>query len=203
MSICLINKFLVYRKSNSLSFYISVNKAKAPLLHGLTPCSLCARFIYMGGTDPNAVRTITSNTMTKITIGSLTTKARKAASVWNEADAALSEWNEGFGLELDCHRDLLKKEFTKADQQGLDLSCFQGEQSKLVYPDMGTRIVVAIHKAPAGHETIDELTAEIEELESKLKQLKTIRKNRMTEIALREEFTFPTERITIAFKRTK
>lgn len=157
----------------------------------------------MGGTDPNVARPITSHAMSKITIGSLTTKARKAAAVWNEADAALNEWNEGFGLELECHRDLLKKEFFKADAQGLDLSCFKGDHSKLIYPKLATRIVVSIRKSPVGHETVDELTAEIEELESKLRLLKKIRKNRMEEIEQQEEFSFPTDSITIAFKRTK
>ena len=157
----------------------------------------------MGGTDPNAALTITSHIMSKITAASLITKARKAAAVWNEADAALSEWNEGFGLELDCHRDLLKKEFTKADAQGLDFSCFQGEHSRLIYPELATRIVVSIRKAPTGHETIEEMTAEIDELESKLRLLKKKRKNRMEEIEQEGEFSFPTDSLTIAFKRTK
>jgi len=47
------------------------------------------------------------------------------------------------------------------------------------------------------------MTAEIDELESKLRLLKKKRKNRMEEIEQEGEFSFPTDSLTIAFKRTK
>lgn len=146
------------------------------------------------------VHLICSCNMT-ITTSSLLKLGTLAAEAWNDCDTALTALNESFGAPFEACRDNLQRDMLIADREGLDYSCFSGEESRFKFPEFNTHIVVRVTRKPTGHTRLEKAAERVTKLEQELKIAKHQLKALTEELVLRHEVDEVTDKIGLAFKR--
>lgn len=126
-----------------------------------------------------------------------------AAECYNEMDEALTHLNDAFGLPYDAAKDNLLRDVKIAENEGLDLSVFAGENSRFKFPQFNTNIVVRIHRKPTSHSKLDKLVAKVEKLEQELKLAKMQLKHTAEQLVAAQECDEITDKIVLAFSRLK
>lgn len=126
-----------------------------------------------------------------------------AAEAYDEFDTAQTELNASFGVTYEAARDNLLRDFKLAESQGLDLSCFQGTESRFKYQASNTNIVVRISRVPTGHSKLTKLATRVEKLEAELKVAKMQLKHTAEQLVACGECDEVTDKISLAFTRLK
>lgn len=136
-----------------------------------------------------------------VTTSSLLKLGTLAADAWNECDNALTALNESFGAPFEACRDNLQRDILIADREGLDYSCFAGNESRFKFPEFNTHIIVRVTKKPTGHTRLEKAAERVAKLEQELKIAKHQLKALTEELVLRHEVDEVTDKIGLAFKR--
>jgi hypothetical protein len=126
-----------------------------------------------------------------------------AAQAWDECDVALEQLNEGFGRPYEAAKDNLLRDVKLAEQEGLDLSIFSGENSRFKFKQHNTNIVIRVHRKPTAHTKLEKLAAKIASLESELKLAKLKLKHEAEQLVLSGQCDNVTEKVVLAFSRIK
>lgn len=126
-----------------------------------------------------------------------------AAEAYDEFDTAQTELNASFGVTYEAAKDNLLRDFKLAESQGLDLSCFQGTESRFKYNQANTNIVVRITRIPTAHSKLDKLAAKVDKLEAELKVAKMQLKHTAEQLVASGECDEITDKISLAFTRLK
>ena len=157
----------------------------------------------MAPTDPNVVPCI--NTIINMTIKTtdLVELGAIAAEAYDECDNALKALNESFGVPYEAAKDNLLRDVTAAENQGVDLSVFSGEESRFRFPEHNTNIVVRISRVPTQHDKLDKLSAKVSKLEQELKVAKMQLKHAAEALVLTGECDQLIDKIVLAFTRLK
>ena len=143
------------------------------------------------------IKIMTIKTTDLVKLGSI------AAEAFDECDNALKELNDSFGVPYEAARDNLLRDVTLAEQEGLDLSVFSGEQSRFKYPVHNTNIVVRVSRVPTEHTKLLKLSEKVAKLEQELKLAKTQLKHMTEQLVLTGECEQVTKGITLAFSRMR
>jgi hypothetical protein len=141
--------------------------------------------------------------MIKVTKQSLIEQGRISAERYNSCDNALAELNASFGTEYEAARSNLTSMLVKADDNGLDLDVFRGEESLFKFPEFRTNIVVRIDRSPTPHGRIEKLNEKIADLERKLKIAKIERNSLIEQLHITGAIDLVTDKITAVFRRLK
>jgi hypothetical protein len=144
-----------------------------------------------------------SHQMIKVTKQSLIEQGRISAERYDSCDTALAQLNEGFGAEYESARSNLTSMLTKADNSGLDLDVFRGDDSLFKFPEFRTNIVVRIDRSPTPHAKIEKLNEKIADLERKLKIAKIERNSLIEQLHITGAIDLVTDKITAVFRRLK
>ena len=144
-----------------------------------------------------------SHQMIKVTKQSLIEQGRISAERYDSCDTALAQLNEGFGAEYESARSNLTSMLVKADNSGLDLDVFRGDDSLFKFPEFRTNIVVRIDRSPTPHTKIEKLNEKIADLERKLKIAKIERNSLIEQLHITGAIDLVTDKITAVFRRLK
>ncbi len=125
----------------------------------------------------------------------------ETADAWNDCDQALMQVNESFGAPFEATRDHLQRDLIVADREGLDLSCFAGNDSRFKFPEFNAHIIVRICKKPTAHSRLEKAAERVEKLEKDLKIAKQQLKALTEELILKQQVDQVTDKIQLAFKR--
>lgn len=136
-----------------------------------------------------------------ITTSSLLKLGTVAAEAWSDCDNALTALNESFGAPFEACRDNLQRDILIADREGVDYSCFAGEDSRFKFPEFNTHIIVRVTKKPTEHTRLEKAMERVSKLEQELKIAKHQLKALAEELILRHEVDEVTDKISLAFKR--
>jgi len=126
-----------------------------------------------------------------------------AAEAYDEFDTAQMQLNASFGVTYEAAKDNLLRDFTLAESEGLDYTCFQGSESRFKYNQFNTNIVVRITRVPTVHSKLEKLAARIEKLEAELKVAKMQLKHTAEQLVATGDCDERTEKISLAFTRLK
>jgi hypothetical protein len=138
-----------------------------------------------------------------ITTNQLLDLGTLAAESYDEYDQASKQLEESFGITYTSAKDNLLRDIRIADQEGLDFSIFQGDDSRFKFPKFNAHIIVRIHKQPTPHDKLVKLADKVAKLEQELKLAKTVLKNTAEELIMKGQCDEVTEKITVAFSRLK
>jgi len=126
-----------------------------------------------------------------------------AAEAYDECDTAQTALNASFGVTFEAAKDNLLRDFQLAESEGLDLSCFQGSDSRFKYNQFNTNIVVRITRIPTPHSKLEKLAARVEKLEAELKVAKLQLKHTAEQLVASGDCDERTDKVSLAFTRLK
>jgi hypothetical protein len=85
----------------------------------------------------------------------------------------------------------------------MDLSCFQGSDSRFKYNQFNTNIVVRVTRIPTPHSKLEKLAARVEKLEAELKIAKLQLKHTAEQLVASGDCDELTDKVSLAFTRLK
>jgi hypothetical protein len=158
--------------------------------------------LYLGRPALPLSRSSTAPNMT-IKTSDLHALAATLAEAYDQYDEAKTQLEESFGLTYNAAKDALSRDLNLALKQGVNLSAFQGPDSRFKFPESKSNIVLRITETASEHPKLAKLSQKVEELEKQLKLAKTKLSNTTKELLLEGVIELIPEKVTVACTRLK